>query len=75
LLVERPVWPVGVVVIGVLAEDEPQMPFTSDQHPIRPARRSAAKSRSRWLSHCAAGRPSSNHGCGVSSSSLLVIRH
>ena len=35
LLVERPVWPVGVVVIGVLAEDEPQMPFTSDQHPVQ----------------------------------------
>jgi hypothetical protein len=35
VLVQRPAWPVGVVVIGVLAQDEPQMPFTSDQHPIQ----------------------------------------
>jgi hypothetical protein len=35
LLAERPVWPVGVVVIGVLAEDEPQMPFTSDQQLVQ----------------------------------------
>jgi hypothetical protein len=34
VLVQRPVGPMGVVVIGVLAEDEPEMPFTCDQHPI-----------------------------------------
>jgi hypothetical protein len=34
-LVQRPVWPVSVVVIGVLAEDEPQMSFPSDQHPVQ----------------------------------------
>jgi hypothetical protein len=34
VLVQRPVWPMGVVVIGVLAEDEPQMPLAGDQHLI-----------------------------------------
>ena len=35
ILLQRPVRPVGVVVIGVLAGDEPQMAFTSDQHPVQ----------------------------------------
>jgi hypothetical protein len=35
ILLQRPVRPVGVVVIGVLAGDEPQMPFTSDQHSVQ----------------------------------------
>src|SRR6266536_3306867 len=35
ILLQRPVRPVGVVVIGVLAGDEPQMPFTGDQHPVQ----------------------------------------
>jgi hypothetical protein len=35
ILVQRSVWPVGVVVIGVLTKDEPQMPFTGDQHPVQ----------------------------------------
>ena len=35
ILVQRSVWPVGVVVIGVLTKDEPQMPFTGDQHPAQ----------------------------------------
>lgn len=34
ILVQRSVWPVGVVVVGVLAQDEPQMPFTDDQQLI-----------------------------------------
>src|SRR5713226_803741 len=34
-LSQRPVRPVGVVVIGVLAEDEPEVPFTDDQHPVQ----------------------------------------
>jgi len=29
------VWAVGAVVIGVLTKDEPQMPFTGDQHPVQ----------------------------------------
>ena len=33
--VQRPVWPAGVVVIGVLAGDDPQVPFTDDQQLIR----------------------------------------
>jgi hypothetical protein len=35
ILVQRPVWPVGVVVIGVLTKDEPQMLFPDDQHLIK----------------------------------------
>jgi hypothetical protein len=35
ILLQRPVRPVGVVVIGVLAEDEPQMPLASDQHLVQ----------------------------------------
>jgi hypothetical protein len=33
--VQRPVWPVGVVVIGIFTEDQPQVPFTGDQHPVQ----------------------------------------
>jgi hypothetical protein len=33
-LVQGLVWPVGVVVIDVVAGDEPWMPFTSDQHQV-----------------------------------------
>jgi hypothetical protein len=32
--VQRPVWSAGVVVIGVLAVDDPQVPFTDDQQLI-----------------------------------------
>jgi hypothetical protein len=34
-LVEGPVRVVGIVVIDVFVEDEPQMPFASDQHPVQ----------------------------------------
>jgi hypothetical protein len=34
-LVQRPVRPVGVVVIDVLTKDQPQMPFACDQHPVQ----------------------------------------
>jgi len=33
-LVQCPVRPAGVVVIGVLAEDKPQVPLACDQHPV-----------------------------------------
>jgi hypothetical protein len=35
VLVRRPVRPVAVVVTGVLAEDQPQVPFARDQHLVR----------------------------------------
>jgi len=35
VLVQRPVRPVAVVVIGVLAEDQLQVPFAGDQHPVQ----------------------------------------
>ena len=40
VLVQRPVRPVRVVVIDVLIEDQPQVPFAGDQHPVQalPAR-------------------------------------
>jgi hypothetical protein len=31
----RPVRTVGVVVIGVLAQDQPQVPLTGNQHPVQ----------------------------------------
>jgi hypothetical protein len=34
-LLQCPVGPVGVVVIGVLAQNEPEVPFAGDQHPVR----------------------------------------
>jgi hypothetical protein len=34
-LAECPVRPVGVVVVGVLAEDQMQVPFAGDQHPVQ----------------------------------------
>jgi hypothetical protein len=34
VLVQRPVRPVGVVVIGALAEDQLEVPFAGDQHPV-----------------------------------------
>jgi len=35
VLARRPVRPVAVIVIGVLAEDQPQVPFAGDQHPVQ----------------------------------------
>ena len=35
VLPQRPVRPVAVVVIGVLAEDQPLVPLAGDQHPVR----------------------------------------
>ncbi|MGH3275390.1 MAG: hypothetical protein ACRDNZ_13845, partial [Streptosporangiaceae bacterium] len=32
---QRPMRPVTVVVAGVLAEDEPQVPLAGDQHPVQ----------------------------------------
>ena len=32
---QGPVRPVGVVVIGVLTQDQPQVPFTGNQHPVQ----------------------------------------
>ena len=32
---QRPMRPVRVVVIGVLAEDQPQVPLVGDQHPVQ----------------------------------------
>ena len=49
ILVQRPVRPVRVVVIDVLAQDLPQVPFADDQHPVGlaagGARRTARRSR------------------------------
>jgi hypothetical protein len=35
VVVQRPVRPVAVVVTGVLAEDQPQVPFARDQHLVQ----------------------------------------
>ena len=35
ILVQRPLRPMRVVVIGVLIEDQPQMPLPGDQHPVQ----------------------------------------
>ena len=35
ILVQRPVWPMRIVVTGVLAEDQPQMTLAGDQHPVQ----------------------------------------
>ena len=35
VLQQRPVWPVRVVVIDILAQDQPQVPFADDQHPVQ----------------------------------------
>jgi hypothetical protein len=35
VLVHCPVRPVAVVVIRALAEDQPQVPFAGDQHPVQ----------------------------------------
>ena len=35
VLLQRPVRPVDVVVAGVLAEDQPQVPSAGDQHPVQ----------------------------------------
>jgi hypothetical protein len=34
-LFQRPVRPVRVSVIGIFAEDRPQVPFPGDQHPVQ----------------------------------------
>ena len=34
-LLQRPGSPMDVVVIEVLAQDQPQVPFTGDQHPVQ----------------------------------------
>ena len=35
VLVQRPVRPMGVVMVGVLAEDQLQVPFAGDQHSVQ----------------------------------------
>ena len=34
-LLQCPVRPMSVVMIGVLAEDQPQVPLAGDQHPVQ----------------------------------------
>ena len=34
-LLQCPVWAMLVVVIDVLAQDQPQVPFAGDQHPVQ----------------------------------------
>jgi hypothetical protein len=34
-LLQRPVGPVDVIVIDVLAQDQPQVPLAGDQHPVQ----------------------------------------
>jgi hypothetical protein len=34
-LLQRPVRPVGVVMIDVLIKNQPQVPFAGDQHPVQ----------------------------------------
>ena len=41
-VLQRPVRPVSVVVIDVLAGNEPEMPITRDQHPVQAWRRALA---------------------------------
>ena len=45
-LLQRPMWPVRVVVIDVLAENEPEMPLARDQHLIQASRRALPTQRS-----------------------------
>ena len=33
-LLQRPVWPVAVVVVGVLVKDQPQVPLAGNQHSV-----------------------------------------
>ena len=33
-LLQRPVWPVRVVVVDILIKDEPRVPLAGDQHPV-----------------------------------------
>jgi len=35
VLLQRPVRAMRVVVVGVLAEDQPRVPFAGDQHPVQ----------------------------------------
>jgi hypothetical protein len=35
VLVQRPVRPMGVAMVDVLAEDQLQVPFAGDQHPVQ----------------------------------------
>ena len=35
ILQQRPVWPVRVLVIDILAQDQPQVPFADDQHLVQ----------------------------------------
>ena len=35
VLLQRPVRPVRIVMIGVLGQDQPQVPFAGDQHPVQ----------------------------------------
>jgi hypothetical protein len=35
ILPQRPVRPMLVVMIGVLTEDQPQVPFAGEQHPVQ----------------------------------------
>lgn len=46
ILVECPVRPAGVVMVEVLAQDQPQVPFAGDQHPVRHSRLALAIRRS-----------------------------
>ena len=46
VLLQCPVWPVGVEVIGVLVEDEAQVPFACDQDLVQAFAADAADQRS-----------------------------
>ena len=35
ILMDSPVRPAGVAMAGILAQDQPQVPFAGDQHPVQ----------------------------------------
>jgi hypothetical protein len=35
VLLQRPMWPMSVVMIDVLIKDQPQVPLAGDQHPVQ----------------------------------------
>ena len=56
ILLQRPVRTVDVVMVGVLADDQPQVPLAGDQHPVQAlAAGTAHPSVPRSRSHAAPG--------------------
>jgi hypothetical protein len=60
-LLQRPVGPVNVVMIDIFAQDQPQVPFTGDQHPVQ-ALAAGAMMQSVTACRAAVRRPFSSRG-------------